>query len=1068
MANTVKVNIQADDSGFKSTLNSAQQSASQFGSSLDNAGKKSATFNGQLRAARKQALELAQAYSQLDDAARSSTFGQQLKAQLDTAMQAAGQLTDLKNDVMQEINNMASDTASWDAASQGIGVLSSGMQGLAGVVGMCGGNVESFTRALTVMNTIQSVTNTIIGIGNALQSQSALMTGLRDLRTKLLTGSLMKNTAAQAANTTATGAATVSQLALNAAVLANPYVLAAAAIAALCAGLYLWVSADNDVTEAERLKGEAMAAVAEQMDKQSDKLATQISSLRILQHEFQNADGDLNKMKSSMSNFDEVCQNANVNLYNQATAEQVLGNLAPVMVKKYNAEARAAAYAAAIQAEYGRILAKVADIQKRISEGKTIDVGDLTELNIKVDRTTLKNLGLEHEHGLDDLIAGTFQPSAVDLKIAANMTAEQVADAVRTAAEHSFENGPKMEFFTKGLDESYAELNGALKEFKDNGIDTNKLFNNNTMKKAMTSGSKSVKNSSKEMNTLLSTIKGCDNVIRKAEDDLKELDHKSGDFAQKFTSLNAVILGAKKSKLELIDRNTLTGLNEAKKLAEDILQYLEPESDEYKEINDEISKLNEGIYDYLEKMSKSGSEKALKDCKSEIEKIVQTQRVGSEEWLLWINRLRDITAQSDELERNINNMKLGIQVGSSAEIKQQLDKAIQDLADYTSNTRVDPFGDPEQYTKYLDTQDKMIAKAKELAQQYSLQKMAQTGLEVTDIKPIDLTFSYKTSDIDKINEEIRYLSEKQKIMKEFDIKIDDTTTFNIYQDEIDDTTKKINELKKAAKLDEILDDIKNYKKEIADMSYDSIKDGIQGLGQMYDSVSGLIEKLDECKNPLEAIFAVFDTVFGIVDTIKSFVEGIDELLQIIQTLTTAKEALNAVEATGAAIRTEEAIATTTQTAAEGVNAGEAAGIVAAEETKAAALKTSAGAAIEAAAAQIFMAHSYIPFAGPGIAAGLVGMMQGIMAGVQAQAAVLQTFAEGGIVGGSTTMGDSTLVRANRNEMILNTRQQSRLFKMIDHGQMYGNGEPQLSTVRIKGSDLYLALKNYGKITNKTL
>ena len=80
---------------------------------------------------------------------------------------------------------------------------------------------------------------------------------------------------------------------------------------------------------------------------------------------------------------------------------------------------------------------------------------------------------------------------------------------------------------------------------------------------------------------------------------------------------------------------------------------------------------------------------------------------------------------------------------------------------------------------------------------------------------------------------------------------------------------------------------------------------------------------------------------------------------------------------------------------------------------------------------------------------------------------LQAFAEGGIVKGSTTMGDQILVRANKNEAILNTRQQARLFNMIDHGQMYNNVEPQVSTVRIKGSDIYLSLKNYSKISGKT-
>jgi hypothetical protein len=91
-----------------------------------------------------------------------------------------------------------------------------------------------------------------------------------------------------------------------------------------------------------------------------------------------------------------------------------------------------------------------------------------------------------------------------------------------------------------------------------------------------------------------------------------------------------------------------------------------------------------------------------------------------------------------------------------------------------------------------------------------------------------------------------------------------------------------------------------------------------------------------------------------------------------------------------------------------------------------------------------------------------------MAGMIAQIHSATQYAEGGIVQGSTTQGDKILARVNAGEMILNQRQQSRLFNMIDHGQMYGSDGPQVSNVRIKGSDIYLALKNYGKITNKTL
>ena len=1066
MSSTVRIGITAADEGFKQSLSAMEQSSKKFASSLDASGKKTLTFNGQLRAARKQALELANAYRQLDDAARNSDFGQSLKAQLDAVLETAGNLTDLRGDVMQEINNIASDTASWDAASQGIGVLSSSMQGLASVVGLAGGNCESFQRALVAVNAVQSVANTMIGIGNALQSQSALMIGLRALRTKLLSTSLMKNTAAQVANTAATEAAAVSQWKLNAAMLANPYVLAAAAVAGLCVGIYALVDANDDVSESERAKGEAMAAVADQMDSQSDKLATQISSLRILQHEFKNADGDLNKMKSTMSNFDEVCSNANINLYDQATAEKVLGELAPVMVAKYEAEAQAAAFAAAIQGEYGRIIAKVADIQKRLAEGKTIDVGDLEELQIKVDRKTLQELGLKVENGFDDLMAHFFQPSAVDIKLAQGASVGGAIKGLMDKAKKAFENGEKFKFLNDGMDEAYKIINEANKKISESGIDLGKLFDNNKVKSATNKASNHIRSTSKEMNTLMSTIEGCDNVIRNASTELNKLDHNSKNFASTFMTLNATILAAKKAKLELIDQSTLKGMQDAKALAQDILTYLEPNSNEWKKQNEVISNINNNIYEYLKKLSADGNYKALKETRSVIENIIEALPEGSDELIKWLKSWGEINSKIDEADRKIQNMKLGIQPGSTAELKQQLDAAIKELDNYKSNTRVS-FYDAEAYANYLDNVDKLEKKIRTLAEQYANQKLKSNNVEIIGFKPIDLTFYYKQSNIEKINEQIRYYSEKEKILKKYDIDLGDGETFNMYQDELDATTKKIKELQKQSKFIELKNDIDEYNKSIKNLGYESIKNGVQGLGQMYSNVSGLVDKLNECEDPIEGIFAVFDTVFGTIDTIKSFIDGISELVNIINMLTAAKETLNGVNAASTAITTGEAIANEAAGSSAAASATEQAAASGVSLEAVAANKALEKSLLDLAAAQIFAAHASIPVVGVGMAQGMVSAMMAAMTAQHAASDALQAFAEGGIVKGSTTMGDQILVRANKNEAILNTRQQARLFNMIDHGQMYNNVEPQVSTVRIKGSDIYLSLKNYSKISGKT-
>ncbi|WP_025078368.1 hypothetical protein [Prevotella fusca] len=81
---------------------------------------------------------------------------------------------------------------------------------------------------------------------------------------------------------------------------------------------------------------------------------------------------------------------------------------------------------------------------------------------------------------------------------------------------------------------------------------------------------------------------------------------------------------------------------------------------------------------------------------------------------------------------------------------------------------------------------------------------------------------------------------------------------------------------------------------------------------------------------------------------------------------------------------------------------------------------------------------------------------------------LKKFSQGGIFQGSKTVGDHNLARVNAGEMILTNTQQSNLFRLLDNNTagLGGNGVG-VSSVRVKGSDLYLALSNYSKVQSKT-
>lgn len=83
------------------------------------------------------------------------------------------------------------------------------------------------------------------------------------------------------------------------------------------------------------------------------------------------------------------------------------------------------------------------------------------------------------------------------------------------------------------------------------------------------------------------------------------------------------------------------------------------------------------------------------------------------------------------------------------------------------------------------------------------------------------------------------------------------------------------------------------------------------------------------------------------------------------------------------------------------------------------------------------------------------------------ASVAKGFAGGGIIGGGNLYGDHVLARVNSGEMVLNKRQQGRLFKAIESGNIGGGSTVLVPDFRIKGSDLYCSLRNYSKSVGKT-
>lgn len=150
--------------------------------------------------------------------------------------------------------------------------------------------------------------------------------------------------------------------------------------------------------------------------------------------------------------------------------------------------------------------------------------------------------------------------------------------------------------------------------------------------------------------------------------------------------------------------------------------------------------------------------------------------------------------------------------------------------------------------------------------------------------------------------------------------------------------------------------------------------GIQGIG---DSISSLVDTLEGTGSAWQKITASVQTFFSVMDGLRSIIE----VVRIIEAVSKATTAAKIVE-TGAITANTSAITTESSVA------------IAASLAKAAANKVEGNAALDAAIAKIFAAHSSIPFAGVGIAAGLAALMIGTLASVP-------KFADGGIAYGPT-------------------------------------------------------------------
>lgn len=256
-----------------------------------------------------------------------------------------------------------------------------------------------------------------------------------------------------------------------------------------------------------------------------------------------------------------------------------------------------------------------------------------------------------------------------------------------------------------------------------------------------------------------------------------------------------------------------------------------------------------------------------------------------------------------------------------------------------------------------------------------------------------------------------------------------------------------------SKYEDLIEQVKKYKKELISVSYSSLKSGLSDINNIYSSFANLSDNLDRANNGFEKFMVIMNSAFSVIDSVVGIINGVSSVISIIQGITGANNALSVSSASTAG-------ALGAQTAS--IVAQEAAGAtkMASDIAQIATTKALTAALLEQAAAGFFAAHAYIPFAGFGIGAGFASSAAALVKSLGAATLL----ADGGVVGGNSYHGDTIIAGLNAGEMVLNRKQQANLFRALDNGIASNIGGKV--EFEIKGSTLKGVLKNYDNKMNK--
>lgn len=427
--------------------------------------------------------------------------------------------------------------------------------------------------------------------------------------------------------------------------------------------------------------------------------------------------------------------------------------------------------------------------------------------------------------------------------------------------------------------------------------------------------------------------------------------------------------------------------------------------------------------------------------------------------------INDLTKKKEAIELSL---KVQPDAGSLQSLEESISKkqkelklAVSDSSREQIQKEIDELTGQKQAIEILlkpAIDDKGIEGLKDKISQHSEKKQNQ---------PSGNKVSQAETKADNLKEELKYNQDIVKSYREqykavqsrLQAGVTLTTNESKLADIYEDAKKKVDDLTSAydnaARSAEQLKANSTFNKKM----YSGIKGTIKTIGSLNDSVVGVTstwENMAENWNDMSTFKKVTSSISAVISTINEAMGAYEAISDVVQLFGEISEASAAKKV--AADATEMA-SDSTKTALSTVNSQvEIANNQQEQMSDLASVGTKQASAIASATAS----GAKLPFP-----ANLAAIAAGIAA-VVAAFAMISSFADGGIIGGNTTLGDMNIARVNKGEMILNGTQQKRLFSILDGNVSASPNNITSGNVKfeIKGSTLVGVLKNHNSKMNK--